>query len=68
MLVATAAAQVLWAADAAFVGAAAGLLGGGCLSLLLARRVRLTRWLEPILVEIHARQDVAAGHDDAALR
>ena len=60
MLAAAAAAQVLWTAGAAFA-AAAGLVGGGCLSLLLSRRARLERWIEPILVEIRARQDVAAG-------
>ena len=67
MLAAAAAAQVLWTAGAAFA-AAAGLVAGGCLSLFLARRVRLTRWVEPTLVEIRARQDVAAGEDGAAPR
>ena len=60
MLAAAAAAQVLWTAGAAFA-AAAGLAGGGFLSLLLARRARLERWVEPILVEIRARQDVGSG-------
>ena len=60
MLAAAVAAQVLWTAGSAFA-AATGLVVGGCLSLLVARRARLTRWVEPILVEIRARQDVAAG-------
>ena len=66
MLAAAAAAQVLWTGGAAFAGAATGLVAGGFLSLLLARRARLDRWVAPMLVEIRARPDVAAGHDGAA--
>ena len=66
MLAAAAAAQVLWTGGVALAGAASGLIAGGFLSLLLARHARLDRWVEPILVEIRARRDVAAGHDGAA--
>ena len=59
MLAAAAAAQALW--SAAFAGAVAGLIGGGALALLAARRAGLEGWVDPVLVEIRARRDAGSG-------
>ena len=59
-------AQVLW--SGAFAGAAAGLVGGGALALLLARRTGLDDWVDPVLVEIRARPMLEAGDTRAAAR
>ena len=59
MLAAAAAAQVLW--NAGFAGALAGLIGGGALALLAARRAGLDDWVDPVLVEVRARQDAASA-------
>ena len=55
MLAAAAATQVLW--NAGFAGALAGLIGGGTLALLAARRAGLDDWVDPVLVEIRSRRD-----------
>ena len=64
MLAFAALAQALW--SAAFVGAAGGLVGGGALALLAARRAGLDDWVDPVLVEIRARRMPAAGDSRAA--
>lgn len=66
MLVAAVAAQWVW--GAAFGGAAVGLSGGGVLALLVARRAGLDDWVDPVLVEIRARQRAPAGDGRAAER
>ncbi len=63
VLVAAAAAQLLW--GAAFAGAVAGLCGGGALALLIARRAGLDDWVDPVLVEIRARRAQPAGNGRA---
>lgn len=64
MLAFAAVAQALW--GTAFAGAAAGLVGGGVLALLLARRAGLDGWVDPVLVEIRAGRIPAAGDTRAA--
>ena len=59
MLAAAALAQALW--SAALAGAVFGLVGGGILSLLFARRKGLDDWVEPVLVEVRRRQDSAGA-------
>ena len=66
MLAFAAVAQALW--GAAFAGAAAGLVGGGALALLVARRAGLDDWVDPVLVEIRAQGMPAAGDIRAAAR
>ena len=65
MLALAAVAQALW--SAAFAGAAAGLVGGGALALLLARRAGLDDWVAPVLVEIRARMPAAGDTRAAAM-
>ncbi len=65
MLAFAAAAEALW--SWAFPGAAAGLVGGGALALLLARRAGLDDWVDPVLVEIRVRRmPAAAGEREGA--
>ena len=59
MLAAAAAMQMLW--NAGFSGALAGLIGGGALALLAARRGGLDDWVDPVLVEFRARPDADLG-------
>lgn len=66
MLAFAAAAQALW--GAAFAGAAAGLVVGGALALLLARRAGMDDWVDPVLVEIRARRMPAAGDTPSCRR
>ena len=64
MLAFAALAQALW--SAAFAGAAAGLVGGGGLALLLARRAGLDDWVDPVLVDMRAQRMPAAADTRAA--
>ena len=66
MLVAAAAAQVVW--SAALAGAAAGLIGGAALAFLIARRSGLDDRVGPILAGIPGREDDHTPDDRAAAR
>ncbi|MCY3821170.1 MAG: SoxR reducing system RseC family protein [Gammaproteobacteria bacterium] len=64
MLVAAAAAQVVW--SAALAGAAAGLTGGAALAFVIARRSGLDDRVGPILAGIPGREDDHTRDDRAA--
>ncbi len=59
MVVVAAAAQAIW--GAALAGAAAGLIGGGFLAFVMARRSGLDDRVGPTLVGIRAPQDAHLG-------
>ena len=59
MLASATVTQALW--DTAFAGAAGGLVVGAALALRIARRTGLEDWVNPVLVEIRARQHLPAG-------
>ena len=66
MLASATVTHALW--DAAFAGAAGGLVVGAALALRIARRTALEDWVNPVLVEIRAGGGVRCGTRAALAR